>query len=162
MMFCAMPKDQNLSRLRGQTVNVYPKTLNISSNVETKSHKKCIIYRLKINPAPERNVCQLKNNVKQFSRKLWLIEYFPSENNNSSSDTGSIVKSKSSFVPPDKRNKHLDATINYLKSQNYDPKTEKRKTNISKAERNAMKELLDDMRGDNEYVPLRKYGKVSS
>ena len=85
----------------------------------------------------------MKKDVEEFSRKLRLIEYFSSKNN-SSSDTGSIVKSKSSFIPPDKRNKHLDTTINYLKSQNYDPKTEKRKSNISKAERKAMKELLND------------------
>ena len=121
---------------------MYPKILNLSNLVLSKSQKTVLLKGLKFTPTPTRNVWEIKKDVEEFSRKLRLIEFFATMENNSNAETCSIVKGKSTFAPPDKRNMSLDTTIKYLKTPRYDPNPSKNKSNLSRSERNGIKDLM--------------------
>ena len=95
---------------------------------------------LKFTPTPKRNIYEVKKDIEDFTRKLRLTEFFAAEENNST-DTESIARGKGSFAPPANRNRTLDATINYLKTQTFTETTEKVKNNLTKNERKGLQEL---------------------
>ena len=80
---------------------------------------------------------ELKLDSNEFSRKLKLHEFFLD-----TSQEPKLVQNKSSFEPPNQRNQQLDKIIDEIKNI----ETEKRnpKHNLSKTERNALKELKDN------------------
>ena len=95
---------------------------------------------LKFTPTPKRNVYKIKKDIEDFTRKLRLTEFFATEEN-TSTDTESIARGKSSFAPPANRNRTLDATINYLKAQTFKETTENVKNNLTKLEQKGLKDL---------------------
>ena len=86
---------------------------------------------------PGPNEVELKIDLKEFSRKLCLREFFLDTTQESK-----LVQNKSSFEPPKQRNQELDEIIDEIKNI----KLEKRdpKDNLSKAQRNALKELKEN------------------
>ena len=56
-------------------------------------------------------------------------------------DKESIARGKGSFAPPANRNRVLDATINYLKSQAFEEKIKRSKNNLSESEKKGLQEL---------------------
>ena len=80
---------------------------------------------------------KLKIDLKEFSRKLRLREFFLDTTQESK-----FVQNKSSFEPPNQTNQELDEIIDEIKNI----KIEKRnpKDNHSKAERNTLKELKEN------------------
>ena len=97
---------------------------------------------LKFTPTPTRgNAEKLTEDVKEFNRKLRLIEYF----DGTEDEDISLVRNKSSFTPNPERNAALDKYINTIEEF---PKTKKNisnlKQNLSKSEYNAIKALNND------------------
>ena len=80
---------------------------------------------------------ELKIDLKEFSGKLRPREFFLD-----TAQESKLVQNKSSFEPPNQRNQELDEIIDEIKNI----KIEKRnpKDNLSKAERNALKELKEN------------------
>lgn len=96
---------------------------------------------LKFTPTPPiGNAEQLNEDLKQFSRKLRLVEYF-----DGTEDTDkSLVRNKSKFIPPPERNTALDK---FIASVEDFPKTKpknKLKPNLTKYESKAIKSLQND------------------
>ena len=97
---------------------------------------------LKFTPTPTRgNAQKLTEDVKEFNRKLRLIEYF----DGTEDEDISLVRNKSSFTPNPERNAALNKYINAIEEF---PKTKKNnsnlKQNLSKSEYNAIKALRND------------------
>ena len=63
----------------------------------------------KFTPTPSPNKIELKNDVRQFSLSYVCLDFFKSENESEEekSSDGSIIKNKSAFNIPRKRNKIL-------------------------------------------------------
>ena len=57
--------------------------------------------------------------------------------------SGPLVKNKTNFYPPSNRNKFLDTTIYFINQQNLN-NLSKNKTNLSKEDWQALKELKND------------------
>ena len=57
-----------------------PKTFNLSNKVLSQQHVNVLRRGLKFTPTPLTNKIELKNYVQQFSRKLYLVEFFYKEN----------------------------------------------------------------------------------
>ena len=96
---------------------------------------------LKFTPTPTRgNAEKLTEDVKEFNRKLRLIEYFDGTEDKDIS----LVRNKSTFTPNPERNTALDK---YNTIEEF-PKTKKNnsnlKQNLSKSEYNAIKALHND------------------
>ena len=94
------------------------------------------------------NTIELKSAIKEFARKLQLIEFFHSENLDNSQETresvsGPLVQNKSNFYPTRIRKKCLDTTIDFINQQNLN-NLSKNKTNLSKEVWQALKELTND------------------
>lgn len=68
---------------------------------------------LKFTPTPKfGNKEELTEDLHEFHRKLRLAEYFDGTEN----EDVSLVRNKSNFVPPDKRNLALDEFINTVEN----------------------------------------------
>ena len=87
------------------------------------------------------NADQLTEDVKEFNRKLRLIEYFDGIED----EDNSLVRNKSNFIPNSERNAALDKFISTVEEF---PKTKnsksKIKQNLCKSEYNAIKSLQND------------------
>ena len=80
---------------------------------------------------------ELKIDLKEFSRKLRLHEFFLD-----TTQEPKLVQNKSSFEPPNQRNQELEEIIDKIKNikiEKHNPKD-----NLSKAERNTPKELKEN------------------
>ena len=89
-----------------------PKVINISGKNIDKDIKNVLIkYGLKFTPIPQRNLIELRTDIRKFCRKLRLIEFFAEE---STIEDNSVVKPESTFHP--NRNCHpiLDIYIDFL------------------------------------------------
>ena len=72
----------------------------------------------KFTPTPRRNLPEMEKNIKDFTRKLKLVEFF-SENPELDTPDSSLVKSKSNFCPPQNRNSTLESVIKFLRRQSF-------------------------------------------
>ena len=120
-----------------------PKTFNLSSKVLSQQHVNILHRGLKFIPTSLPNKIELKNDVKQFSRKLRLLELFYKENESEEekSSDDSIIKNKSTFNPPRNRDKILDQNIDSLNSLNFPDLQKAPKSNLSKVEWSAINNL---------------------
>ena len=57
----------------------------------------------KFRATPQRNLSGMEKDIKDFTRKLRLVEFF-SENPELDTPDSSLVKNKSNFCPPQNRN----------------------------------------------------------
>ena len=76
----------------------------------TKSEIKLLTKGLKFTPIPKSNHHELKNDIKEYTRKLRLVEFFQSRENDddNTNETKDLVKNKSNFHPKKGRNNILD------------------------------------------------------
>ena len=72
----------------------------------------------KFTPTPQRNLPEMEKDIKDFTRKLKLVEFF-SENPELDTPDSSLVKSKSNFCPPQNRNSTLESVIKFLQKQSF-------------------------------------------
>ena len=119
-----------------------PKIINFSSRDLTTNKIKFLKKGLKFTPTPETNKNKLRNDIQEFGRKLRLIEYYDSHQNETDQ---SIVKNKSNFVPAKTNDKHLELFLDSLsKYQDQISAPQHVKSNLSKDERTALQQLMDD------------------
>ena len=106
-------------------------------------------FGLKFTPTPRSNHVELKSDVKNFCRKLRLIEYWADKNDstNQNDSDPSLVKNPSNFNPPPHRNIILDTYIDYLTKYPLDETRQNKKKispNLKKDEWSAIIELKKD------------------
>ena len=107
--------------------------MNLSSVSLTPSQIQILSEGLKITPTPQHNLPEMERDVKDFTRKLRLIEFF-SESPELDTPDSSLVKNKSNFCPPQNRNSTLESVIKFLQKQSFYEGNFKDKSNISKHE----------------------------
>ena len=121
------------------------KVINISGKNIDKDIKNVLIkYGLKFTPTPHRNLIELRTDIRKFSRKLRLIEYFAEE---PTTEDNSLVKPESSFYPTRNRDPILDTYIDFLLKCPLEEKArqmEKVKYNLTKQEWIGIKNLKND------------------
>ena len=83
----------------------------------------------------------MKSNIKKFSRKLRLIEFFANTEDNEEDE--SLLRNPSEFCPLANRNRKLDASINFLNGLNLDIR-KKKKSNLRKEQWNAISRLKNN------------------
>ena len=106
-------------------------------------------FGLKFTPTPRSNHVELKSDVKEFCRKLRLIEYWADKNDSTNQNDfdPSLVKNPSNFNPPSHRNIILDTYIDYLTKYPFDETCQNKKKispNLKKDEWSAIIELKQD------------------
>ena len=103
----------------------------MSSVSLTPSQIQILSKGLKFTPIPQRNLPEMEKDIKDFTGKLMLVEFF-SENPELDTPDSSLVKSKSNFCPPQNRNSTLESVIKFLQKQSFYEENFKNKSNISK------------------------------
>ena len=83
----------------------------------------------------------LKSNIKKFSQKLRLIEFFANTEDNEEDE--SLLRNPSEFCPPANRNRKSDFSINFLNGLNLDIR-KKKKSNLRKEQWNAISRLKNN------------------
>ena len=103
----------------------------MSSVSLTPSQIQILSKGLKFTPTPQRNLPEMEKDIKDFNRKLRLVEFFL-ENPELDTPDSSLVKSKSNFCPPQNRNSPLESVIKFSQKQSFYEENFKNKSNISK------------------------------
>ena len=112
---------------------IHLKVLNLSSVSSTHLQIQILSKGLKFTPTPQRNLPEMEKDIKDFTRKLRLVEFF-SENPELDTPDSSLVKSKSNFCPPQNLNSTLESVIKFLQKQSLYKENFKSKSNNSKHE----------------------------
>ena len=131
-----------LRKSRHQSLILHPKILNLSSTKLTEIQIKVLNKGLKFTPTRRENSYELKADIETFTRKLRLIEYF--HDKGSPDDEKSLVRNKSTFYPEHNRNRHLDIAIDYLNNANVSSHERRHKSNLSKQEWSAIRDLQNN------------------
>ena len=122
-----------------------PKVINISGKNIDKDIKNVLIkYGLKFTPIPQRNLIELRTDIRKFCRKLRLIEFFAEE---PTIEDDSQVKPESTFHPNRNRDPILDTYIDFLLKYPLEEKSrqmEKVKYKLTKQEWIGIKNLKND------------------
>ena len=110
--------------------------------------EKCVLNKgLKFTPTPRKNSEELKVDIKQYTRKLRLTEYFYVHNNEvGQNGPKSLIQNKSSFNPQKGRNTVLDNICETLEKINITEESNvmKTKSNLNRNEENSLKSLSTD------------------
>ena len=105
--------------VKSQQEIVQPKIFNLSKRTLSRYQVNILIRGLKFTPTPERNIIQLKSDIRNYTRKLRLTEFFhnATENNN----LQNLFKTKSHFTPSRNRDRDLDHQIdcNWIRTHNH-------------------------------------------
>lgn len=96
-----------------------PKVFNLSNRVLNETEIKLLSKGLKYTPTPRMNNEQLKTDIKEYTRKLRLKEYFNEDDDDSTQNLNEeqeqdLVRNKSDFNPKRGRNQTLDTVCNTL------------------------------------------------
>lgn len=134
-----LTQNQEVSSADVKVINLTEKTLDPAT-------VNLLCRGLKFSPTPKSNDVQLASDIRSFSRKLRLMEYFKDSDNESNSD--SLFKNASTFNPPRGRNRSLDACTDHLFTVansliENDPQNAK-KSNLRSSEREALNKLRSD------------------
>ena len=116
--------------------------MNLSNYELTETQKTVLFKGLKFTPTPKTNTFELKSDIRNFSRKLRLIEFFATEQGGHEEEE-SIHQNKSSFCPPINRDKKLDAAINFINGLNLS-QPESNKSNLSKKQWKGINDLKNN------------------
>lgn len=126
---------------------IEPKIINISTRELSNEEIKLLKRGLKFTPTPKSNTTELKTDIKEFGRKLRLLEHF---NDSHTNHDNSLAKNKSNFVPPKSTDEYLniflEATSNYHQQNTQSPNT--RRNNLTRNEQIA----LDHLKNDNSII----------
>lgn len=153
-------KHSTLKKLQKTSENKrYSKTIptifNLSCQTLSMQQIKLLSRGLKFTPKPERNLLSLEEDVKNFTRKLRLMDHFRNGIDSNEDTKSSLIKKKSTFTISKSDNKILEKEILYLENlQLKDLPIAKNKDNLSREERKALKELKD-----NENIVIKKADK---
>ena len=121
-----------------------PKVINLSSKQFTKSEINLLSKGFKFTPTPRQNPQELAKDIKEYTRKLRLAEFFYEENEEDYFEEN-IVKNKSKFNPKRNRNNLLDTVCDALQKTPLTTNNARTtKNNLSKFETDALKSLSAD------------------
>ena len=116
--------------------------INLSSCDLSTNEIKLLRRGIKFTPTPDINKSELKDDIEEFGRKLRLVEYF--DNHQNETDP-SILRNKSNFVPAKTNDKHLEIFLDSCSTYpDRMPRPKHVKTNLSKDEKTALQELIND------------------
>lgn len=126
-----------------------PKVFNLSNRVLNETEIKLLSKGLKYTPTPRMNNEQLKTDIKEYTRKLRLKEYFYEDDDDSTQNLNEeqeqdLVRNKSDFNPKRGRNQTLDTVCKTLDNFQLSNVPRQTKSNLSKKEEQALKDLCDD------------------
>jgi len=129
------------SRLVQKVQQITPTVINLSNTKLSDIEIKILDKGLKFTPTPEKNSEELKNDIKQFCRKLRLSEefYSPEDDEEDPRDLP-LVRNKSRYNGRRNRDRTLDTYIDFLETFQIDDTTAKR-SNLNQREREAIKSL---------------------
>ena len=119
-------------KIRKNCIIIITKVLNLSS-VSLTSQIQILSKVLKFTPTLQRNLPEMEKDIKDFTRKLRLVELFL-ENPELHTPDASLVKNKSNLCPPQNRNNTLESVIKFLQKQSFYLENFKNKSNISNHE----------------------------
>ena len=105
----------------------------MSSVSLTPSQIQILSKGLKFTATPQRNLPEMKKDIKDFTGTLRSADFF-SENPELDTTDSSLIKSKSNFCPPQNRNSPLESVIKFSQKQSFYEENFKNKSNISKNE----------------------------
>lgn len=119
---------------------------NLSNRVLNETEIKLLSKGLKNTPTPRLNNEQLKTDIKDYTRKLRLREYFNEDDADSTQNLNEgqeqdLVRNKSDFNPKRGRNQTLDTVCNTLDNFQLSNVPRQTKSNLSKKEEQALKDL---------------------
>ena len=128
-----------------------PKIINLSCKTFTKQQLDILKKGLKFTPTPQKNLVDLKNDLKVFANKLRTIEYFannkPTSNDNieasSSQEITLLVKNKTNFCASKSEN-NFENQVEFLANLPLDNIYTKLTNNLSKTQWFAFKSLMND------------------
>ena len=127
-----------------------PKVFNLSNRKLTEFEVMLLSKGLKYTPTPNENNQKLKTDIKLYTRRLRLTEYFhdseeiEADLNSIEQEPKSLVRNNSNFNPKRGRNSTLDAVCDTLENINLSNKTKNVKSNLCKEEEQALKDLRED------------------
>ena len=94
------------------------KISNLSCKTFTEQQLDILKKGLKFMPTPQKNLIDLKNDLKAFTNKLRTIEYLANNNTDSITDPPpkiiSLVKKKSTFCAPKSTDKNLENQVDFI------------------------------------------------
>ena len=143
------PTEAQVNSSSQERVETKPKVINLSQKQLSDAQIRLLHRGLKFTPTPSSNTTALASDIKSFSRKLRLKEYFYGDENVEEECIESNVpkfKNKGKFTPQRGRDKALDLCIDSLNSvaNNLHDNTHHLKSNLSKEELKALKDLKED------------------
>ena len=97
---------------------INPKVLNLSTVSLTPSEIRTLSKDLKFTLIPPRNLEEMEKDIKDFTKKLRLAEFFMEKSELDPPDS-SLVKNKSNFCPSQNRNSSLESVIKFLQKQSF-------------------------------------------
>ena len=105
--------------------------VNLSSRKLTNNEIKLLEKGLKFTPTPLKpNIQELNEDITEFTRKIRLVEYFES---NQDENDEFLVRNKSNWVPPKRRDKDLESFVSNVRDIPLQPNENKNITyNLSK------------------------------
>lgn len=97
-------------------------------------------------PTPQSNKYELKTDIKEYTRKLRVAEYFYEEDEGETELEEHLVRNKSYFNPKKGKNEILDTICDTLNNLplNSNTENENTKCNLNNEERTALKSLSND------------------
>ena len=129
--------------------------MNLSGTELSELQIKILNKGPKFTPTPRSNNYEPNADIEKFTRKLRLLEYFADKEG--SEDDISLVRNKSHFYPERNRSRHLDMTVDYLNNMNLNLQGKGQKSNLSKEEWLAIKNLQN-----NEKIIMKEADKGGS
>ena len=116
-------------------MTIHLKVLDLSSVSLTPSQIQILSKGLQFTPTSQRNLPKMEEDMKDFTRKLRLVESFSENPELDTPDSSQVkIKSKSNFCPRRNRNSTLESVIKFLQKQSFYEEHFKNKCNISKRE----------------------------
>ena len=147
---CPNANNEELEDLTSKALKDEPKVFNLSNRKLTECEVMLLSKGLKYTPTPNENNQKLKTDIKLYTRRLRLTEYFhdseeiEADLNSIEQEPKSLVRNNSNFNPKRGRNSTLDAVCDTLENINLSNKTKNVKFNLCKEEKQALKDLRED------------------
>ncbi|KAJ8305863.1 LOW QUALITY PROTEIN: hypothetical protein KUTeg_016408 [Tegillarca granosa] len=150
------PEKKIRTQLEPET-RVEPKVINLSNKILTPTEIKLLAKGLKFTPTPRSNPQELKNDIKEYTRKLRSTEYFNTKDKETEESTADeaeenrnnlskdLVWNKSNFNPKRGRNYTLDTVCNTLENIPLnDNGSNTKRNNLTKYESEALESLMNN------------------
>jgi hypothetical protein len=143
--------DLNQTCEKEHQIQTDPKVFNLSDRILNKTEINLLSKGLKYTPTPSMNNQQLRIDLKEYTRRLKLREFFnedsetdevPSQTNEQEPED--LVRNKSRFIPKRGKNRTLDVVCDTIENIQLPKALNNHKSNLSREEEKALKDLSND------------------